>query len=61
MIIQEEVIINNKKFLHTYSDINHYILQVETNTKYDAAYDVLPCKYTYEESDEVIEEEQNNE
>ena len=56
MIKQEIIIINNKEFLHTYSDTKHYILQVETNTKYDEAYDVIPCRYTYTETEEEIKE-----
>ena len=59
MLKQEKITINNKELLHTYSDNNKYILQVETNTKYDEAYDIIPCKYTYKETKEeiVIEEE----
>ena len=57
MLKQEKIIINNKELLHTYSDSNKYILQVETNVKYDEAYDVIPCKYTYKETEELIEEE----
>ena len=58
MIKQEKVTINNKELLHTYSDSNKYILQVETNVEYNEAYDVVPCKYTYTETEEeiVIEE-----
>ncbi len=55
MIIQKEVNLSSRTLLHTYSDSNKYILQVETNTKYDEAYDVIPCKYTYVESEEEIE------
>ena len=55
MIIQKEVNIGSRKLLHTYSDSNKYILQVETNTKYDEAYDVIPCRYTYKETEEEIE------
>ena len=55
MIIQKEVNLGSRTLLHTYSDSNKYILQVETNTKYDAAYDVIPCKYTYTETEEEIE------
>ena len=56
---QEKITINNKELLHTYSDNNKYILQVETNNIYDEAYDVIPCKYTYKETNEeiVVEEE----
>ena len=55
MIIQKEVNIGARTLLHTYSDSNKYTLQVETNTKYDEAYDVIPCKYTYVETEEEIE------
>ena len=57
MLIQEKITINNKELLHTYSDNNKYILQVETNVKYNEAYDIIPCKYTYTETEETIEEE----
>ena len=55
MIIQKEVNIGARTLLYTYSDSNKYILQVETNTKYDEAYDVIPCRYTYVETEEEIE------
>ena len=58
MLKQEKTIINNKELLHTYSDNNKYILQVETNVKYNEAYDVIPCRYTYIETEEEIEEQQ---
>ena len=57
MIKQEKVKIGSRELLHTYSDNNKYILQVETNVKYGEAYDVIPCKYTYKETKETIEEE----
>ena len=59
MLKQEKLTINNKELLHTYSDNNKYILQVETNVKYNEAYDIIPCKYTYKETNEeiVIEKE----
>lgn len=55
MIVQKEVNFGSRILLHTYSDSNKYILQVETNTKYDEAYDVIPCRYTYTETEEEIE------
>ena len=58
MIIQKEVNLDSITLLHTYSDSNKYILQVETNTKYDEAYDVIPCRYTYIETEEEIEKEE---
>ena len=54
MLKQEKITINNKELLHTYSDNNKYILQVETNVEYNEAYDVIPCKYTYKETKEEI-------
>ena len=59
MLKQEKTIINNKELLHTYSDSNKYILQVETNVKYNEAYDAIPCKYTYTETEEEIIKEEN--
>ena len=55
MIVQKEVNFGSRTLWHTYSDSNKYILQVETNTKYDEAYDVIPCRYTYTETEEEIE------
>ena len=55
MIKQEKVKINDKELLHTYSDKGFYILQVETGVTYDDAYDVIPCRYTYLETEEEIE------
>ena len=57
MIKQEKVKIGNRELLHTYSDSNMYILQVETSNIYDEAYDVIPCKYTYAETEEEIVDE----
>ena len=55
MIKQETLTIKNKQFIKTYSDENKYILQVETGYKYSEAIDVTPLRYTYKETDEVIE------
>lgn len=55
MIKQEEVNIGGRTFLHTYSDSGFYIEQVETKNIYDEAFDVLPCKYTYRETEHIIE------
>lgn len=53
MIKQEEIKINGKKLIKTYSDAGKYIIQVETGIKYVEAVDV-PNKFTYKESDEDI-------
>lgn len=38
-----------------YSDKCMKLLQVETGTMYDDAIDLVPCKYTYEETETPIE------
>lgn len=58
MIKQEKKKVGEHYFTHTYSDSRFYILQVETGVKYDEAYDVIPCRYTYEETSEKIETEE---
>lgn len=57
MIRQEKTTINGTEFLHTYSDSGMMLLQVETGTMYSDAIDVIPCKYTYTETDTPIESE----
>ena len=34
------------------------LLQVETGAKYSDPIDIFPCPYTYEETDELIEKEE---
>lgn len=46
------------KLYRTYSDENKYIKQLPTNIIYSEAIDVENAPYTYEETNEVIEEEQ---
>lgn len=38
-----------------YSDLGMKLRQIETGILYDDAVDVIPCRYTYEETDEPIE------
>lgn len=40
--------------IHHYSDAGFKLRQIETGVLYDDAVDVLPCKYTYEETDKLI-------
>ena len=47
-MIQTEMI--GERILH-YSDQNMKIRQIETGKLYEDAIDVMPCKYTYEETD----------
>lgn len=44
-----------------YSDKNVMLRQVETGILYEDAVDVIPCKYTYEESDVPIPESSESE
>jgi len=39
-----------------YSDIGMKLLQVETGIMYDEAIDIVPCKYTYEETENPVEQ-----
>ena len=55
LIKRETLIINEKKFIRTYSDKGYYILQVETGIKYNEAIDVENAPYTYKETKELIE------
>lgn len=51
MIVEEMM---GDRVMH-YSDKNLKIRQIETGLIYDDAVDVLPCRYTYEETNEPIE------
>ena len=55
-MIQTELLENGRLIRH-YSDTNMKIRQIETDTVYDEAVDVVPCRYTYEETDEPREPE----
>lgn len=52
MIVKEDF---NEIILRQYSDLGYKIRQVETGKVYDDAYDLKPCKYTYVETEEKIE------
>ena len=53
-MIREEQI--SLKRIRHYSDADRMIRQVETGIIYQDAVDKIPCKYTYEETDEPIPE-----
>lgn len=53
MIVKESF---NEKIVKHYSDQHLKIKQVETGEVYDEAYDLKPCKYSYVETEEKIEE-----
>lgn len=52
MIITE--LLKDGKLIRHYSDMDMKLLQVETGMVYDEAIDIVPCRYTYEETDEPI-------
>ena len=54
-MIVEELVEAGERIRH-YSDKNLMICQVETGEFYCDAVDVLPCRYTYEETDQPISE-----
>lgn len=56
-MIREELVENNERIRH-YSDENLKIRQIETGILYEDAVDNVPCKYTYEETDEPIAEQE---
>lgn len=41
-----------------YSDAGYKLRQVETGNLYPDAVDVIPCAYTYEETDEPVPDEE---
>lgn len=66
MIKLELGIIVNNKFIKQdinpthcrhYSDSGKVIVKVSTSEEYDDAIDIMPCIYTYVESDKEIEQE----
>ena len=54
-MLQSELIENGER-IHHWSGAGLKIRQMETGIVYDDAVDVMPCRYSYEETDEPIEE-----
>lgn len=52
MIVQEQI----DNLIFTHSDSGYYIIQNETGLEYMDAVDMIPCEYTYSESEELIPE-----
>lgn len=57
MLITENVTINNKEFIHNYSDSGFYIQKNGTDEMYISAYDLPEKGYTYTETNKEIEDE----
>ena len=54
-MLKSELIENGER-IHHWSDADLKIRQIETGIIYEDAVDNVPCRYTYEETDEPIEE-----
>ena len=59
MILTE--LLNEGTLIRHFSDSGFYLLQNETGIQYSDPIDIVPCPYTYTETDELIEkpEEEN--
>lgn len=47
--------LNDGTLIQHYSDAGFVLLQNETGAKYSDPIDVVPCQYTYTETDELVE------
>ena len=59
MIVKDNVKINDFEFIHTYSDSQYIIKQVETGELYGEAYDLVELQKEYEETDIKIDDFNN--
>lgn len=59
MIVKENVKINDFEFIHTYSDSQYLIKQIETDELYGEAYDLVELQKEYEETDIKIDDFNN--
>lgn len=55
-VISENIKVGERVLIKHQSDSNKYIRQVETGIEYASAVDVIPCRYTYEETEKDIPE-----
>lgn len=49
--------LNNSTLIRHYSDLGVMLLQNETGAKYSDPVDVVPCRFTYTETDEPVDAE----
>lgn len=54
MVTSKHIEINGRTLIKHESDSGKMIRQVETGREYSSAVDVIPCKYTYEETEKDI-------
>ena len=57
-VISENIKVGERVLIKHQSDSNKYIRQVETGIEYASAVDVIPCRYTYEETEKDIPEKE---
>lgn len=55
-ITSKNIEVNGRTLVKHESDNGKMIRQVETGREYSSAVDVIPCRYTYEETDKDIPE-----
>ena len=58
-VISENIKVGERTLIKHQSDSNKFIRQVETGIEYASAVDVIPCRYTYEETEKDIPEKEN--
>lgn len=51
--------LNDGKLIRHYSDAGMKLLQNETGIKYSDPIDIVPCIYTYTETDELVDNEEH--
>ena len=51
-------LLQDEKLIRHYSDSGMKLLQVETGTMYDEAIDIVPCEFTYEETETPVEQDE---
>lgn len=54
MITSNYIEVNGRTLIKHESDSGKMIRQVETGLEYTSAVDVIPCRYTYEETEKDI-------
>lgn len=54
MVTSNYIEINGRTLIKHESDSGKMIRQVETGREYSSAVDVIPCRYTYEETEKDI-------
>lgn len=57
-VTETKIEVNGRTLIKHESDAGKYIRQVETGREYASAVDVIPCKYTYEETEREIEKKE---